>query len=433
MAALPIEFGEFFVRFLTALGIGALIGLEREHRRDQTQVIAGVRTFPLFALAGFMLALVAQVVPDPVLLSAAVLSMGAITIAFLLVRHQLGVTGLTTPMAMLVTFLIGIFIGYGFEREAILIGVATTFLLLTKQRLHRFAELLTDDELSSALQFIVIAFVLFPLAANAPAPVLDQSWLGRGALVDPYAILLIVVVVSAVSFVSFVAMRALGAERGILVSGVLGGFVNSEATSVSLAEHAIGDASLVTPAASGALLATAMMFVRALFIAAVSATALDFAFRLALPLVPLLLIALVLAAIVYRSHAGPQLAKPVTVKNPFALGPAVKFAGIFAAVSLIATLLARNLGDTGVYLTALGGLVGAGAVVASVATLYAGGHISLAVATETAVLATAAGVANKFFVLHAANRAVYARARVSLIVLVVLAIGAAVAVPFLHL
>ena len=49
-----------------ALLMGLLIGLEREHsQKGEGALFAGVRTFPLIALIGFLAALEIHVVPQP--------------------------------------------------------------------------------------------------------------------------------------------------------------------------------------------------------------------------------------------------------------------------------------------------------------------------------------------------------------------------------
>ena len=47
---------DFIIRLLVALGIGALIGLEREHAamKEKAKTFAGIRTFIFLVLLGFM-------------------------------------------------------------------------------------------------------------------------------------------------------------------------------------------------------------------------------------------------------------------------------------------------------------------------------------------------------------------------------------------
>lgn len=45
----------FLYGLLVSVGIGALIGMERERRRAEDTVLVGVRTFPLVSTSGFVI------------------------------------------------------------------------------------------------------------------------------------------------------------------------------------------------------------------------------------------------------------------------------------------------------------------------------------------------------------------------------------------
>jgi uncharacterized membrane protein (DUF4010 family) len=408
----------FFVEFLVAAAVGGLIGLEREHRSDNLTVIAGVRTFPLISLAGFLCAWLAHqgdAAMGPWVMAAGILGAFGFAFMFIHMRAGLGQSGVTTPIAMVVTFLLGALIGYGFTFEAVVVGVATTFLLLTKQRLHRFVHILDDDEILSALQFITILFVLLPFTASLPRGAYGYDWLGRGALLDPFAILLVVIFVSAISFVSLLAMRRIGPGRGMEFSGFLGGLVNSEATTAALAHRARESANLVAPAVVGAILASATMVVRNLAIAGAADPSLRLFFALAPYALPIALLGVFLAfrARTVRAEGIPA----VRVRNPFAILPALRFAAIFTGVSILVTLARMYFGEVGVYVGSLGGLVSAGAVIASLASLAASGSVDFEVAVRTCLLAIAASVLVKLFILRAVDEGVYRRARVPFLLL----------------
>lgn len=400
---------DFFLQLAVAAGIGGLVGVEREHREDNAMVIAGIRTFPLVSIAGFLVAILAKQSEAPLLLAVGVGGAFALALAFNQMRQTAGILGLTTPVAMVVTFLLGTLVGYGFTLEAVTIGVVTTFLLLTKRRLHKFAQYLEANEILSALQFITVLFILLPLTATLPASIGGLSWLGRGAIVDPYVILLVVVFVSTISFVSLLAMRQVGPHRGIIFSGMLGGLVNSEATTASLAERAKAHPALIGGAVVGSLLASTTMLVRNAAIAAFA----EPTFRLFIALLPYLApLALVGVALAWmRRKDLDEEVEPVRVANPFAVGPALRFALLFAALSVATELARAQFGDVGVYVTSVGGFVSAGAVIASLANLHAVGAVSLEVALRTALLATSASIAGKLVILRAVEPRVFERAR----------------------
>lgn len=405
--------GGFFLDFLVAAGIGGLIGVEREHRPDAASVIAGVRTFPLISIGGFLVAFLAIEADSPFVLMAGVFGAFGFAYMFTHLRTVMGQTGVTTPMAMVVTFLLGALIAYGYLLESVAIGVAVTFLLVTKERLHRFANYLDQQEILSALQFITLAFVLLPVTASLPSEIYGQAWLGRGALVDPYFILLIVIFVSVMSFVSLLAMRQIGPRRGIVVSGVFGGLVNSEATTASLAQRADEQSTLARAALVGIILANTTMLVRHLAILIVADPDLRYAQAIAPFLVP---IAIVGGFFAWRHRAGPgEPAPALRVRNPFAVGPALRFAAIFAGVSILAELARLYLGPAGIYVAALGGLVSAGAVVGSLGGLVASNAIMLDVAVPVGLLAIALSLAIKFPLVRALNRDLATRARLPLL------------------
>lgn len=410
-----MDLGTFFVQFAVAAGVGGLIGVEREHRGDSNVVIAGVRTFPLVAIAGFLTAFLATESASPFVLAAGILGAFGLAAMFIQMRMHLGQTGLTTPVTMVVTFLLGVLIGYGFVFEGVVIGVVATFLLVTKRRLHRFAHVLDDDEILSALQFMTILFILLPLTGNLPRGQLGFDWIGRGALVDPFVIVLVVVFVSSISFVSLVVMRLAGPSRGVEFSGILGGLVNSEATTASLAQRAREEPRLLRAAIGGAILATTTMLIRNLAIAGFADTSLSLVWALLPFMIPIALLGVFLA-LRGREPTGDGLSA-VRVKNPFAVLPALKFAVIFTAASVFADLAQQYFGEAGVYVTAIGGFVSAGAVVASVASLHATQGLPLEFALRTSLLAMAASVVGKLFILRAVNRAAFEKARVPFLLL----------------
>ena len=411
---------QFFIQFAVAAGIGGLVGIEREHRPDHTAVVAGVRTFPLISISGFLLGVLTQETTSPFVLMAGVL--GAFGMAFMLMhlRQTLGQTGITTPMAMIVTFLLGVIVSYDYLLQAVAIGVATTFLLVTKERLHRFANFLDNDEILSALQFITLVFILLPLTADLPDQIYGQWWLGRGALVDPYFVLLIVVFVSSISFASLIAMREIGPRRGLEFSGLLGGLVNSEATTAGLAQRARDEEALLQPALVGIILASTTMLGRNLAIIAFADPSLALAKAIAPYLVPVALVG-AFYGLRLRSGRGPPI-PPVRVKNPFAVGPALRFAVIFSIVSIVTQLARDNLGESGVYVAALGGFVSAGAVVASMAGLEHAGTLSLDLALRVSMLAMAASVFGKLFIVRAVNPDMMRRAAVPLAAMTLVAL-----------
>ena len=99
-----------FYRFVVALGIGMLVGFERERqRRKGGEMFAGVRTFALLALLGCTAALISDHTGSPLPLVATIGGVAALLYAAY--RGQLKLTsagpGLTTEVTALLTVLVG--------------------------------------------------------------------------------------------------------------------------------------------------------------------------------------------------------------------------------------------------------------------------------------------------------------------------------------
>jgi len=366
---------EFLIRFLVALGIGAMIGIEREHHSDDRVIVAGVRTFPLVAISGMALTYLSTVANLPYLIHIGVGVFGAFGIAFFFIRHTMNLTGLTSPIAFVVTFIIGMLVGLGMLLEGVICGVATTALLLTKKRLHTAASTLTESEMLGALQFITIAFILFPLM---PAEPIDQF-----KIFNLQSILLIVIIVSSISFISFLVMRYFGAEKGLAFSGLLGGIVNTQAATVSLSNIASKDDKLTNIAIMGIVLANSTMLLRNVVIAAFIEPTMQVAKGM---LIPNLIMAVVGIAYTFATREKKKIESvKLEIESPFAIKPALKFALYFAGISALSFILKFAFGEYGVYFSMIGGLVSSSAVTAAMCTMVFTGQVAPVVGAQTAV------------------------------------------------
>ena len=94
-------------RLLVALGLGMLIGLERERTQDDEQAFAGARTFSLVALMGALSVYVAELSGLPWVFGLVFLAVLALRAISYLVSARRGEIGATTEASLIVTFLIG--------------------------------------------------------------------------------------------------------------------------------------------------------------------------------------------------------------------------------------------------------------------------------------------------------------------------------------
>ncbi len=395
---------DFLLRLALSLAIGGLIGLEREQHRDHELVIAGVRTFPLIALAGALFAFLQTELGLAQAVALGLCAFSAFAIVYAWMRHSLRLTGLTSPVAVLVTFVTGVLVGYGRFVEGVAVGVATTFLLLAKGRLHAFARAVTEAEMMVALQFILVAFVLYPITLDMGDVVVRGFNVSR--VVSIPAVVLTVILVSLISFVSFLAIRYFGTKKGLAATGALGGLVNSEAATASLAHHAQKIPALTRPALAGVLLANSSMLVRNLIISGLSDPSLATALVMVLPV---LVMALLSGLYFVWSSRAWEGAKPrsLRMESPFAMSSAVLLGALIALLSVAVYSLSKipgSGGTLGIYLTALAGFVSSAAVAFSLSTLAFTGQLSPLVAGEVAVLACLVSTLNKLLVIRASSR-----------------------------
>jgi uncharacterized membrane protein (DUF4010 family) len=267
-----------------------------------------------------------------------------------------------------------------------------TALLASKAMLHRWIEHINQLELSAAIQLLVISVVLLP--------VLPDRGFGPGEVVNPYTLWWIVVLLAGLSFLGYVAVRVAGPDRGILATALLGGMVSSTAVTVHLSRLARGDAALAPIAATGVIVASAMMYLRILVVVAIlNWTLLP---SLIWPMGFMAVASAVLTVVLHRRQPGGEVpATSAALVNPLELGPALGFA-LFLAVIVVLGQLARDwLGTNGLYaLAAAAGLSDVDAITVLMTQLagpevlirVAVTAISIAAFVNTAVKAGIAGV-----------------------------------------
>ncbi|VVB51821.1 Uncharacterised protein [uncultured archaeon] len=374
---------DFFEKLALAMLIGILIGIEREHRRpEKIELIAGVRSFTIACIAGMISSFIAlKVNPGILLISLAFFAI--ISSLYIYIKNVLlKAPGITGPIALYCTFLLGVLISYEQFIPAIAGAVIITLLLAEKQPLHSFATKLTDDEIVSAVRFLAVVFILFPLTP-------DAVYLG---VINPRTILLIVIFVATISFVSFVIMKNMGTKKGIPISGMLGGLVNSEATTAALAAMAKNRHELIESSFTGIILCNSSMLIRNLIIALIVDPTGKVAFLMAIPQVFIIIYS---ASAVLGSKDNEYVSESIKLQSPFALSPAIKFAFGFTVLSIVSKYVNLWAGAAGVYATALGGFVSSAVVTASAAALAVNGDVSYSTGAITAVLASLVSTGNK--------------------------------------
>ena len=367
--------------FVTALLIGALIGIEREKRKTESGdlAIGGLRTFILIAQVGASAGWISQAVGMPWLLVASLAGVTLLVLAGYILENRVKPSelGLTTEIAAIATFLLGAMATLGHTALAVGLGIAAAAVLAYKQPLHGAVARLGWDDVFAGLRLLIASFIVLPLLPNRTV----DPW---GAL-NPYSMWLQVLLISGLSLVGYAATRWLGSDKGIALTSITGGLVSSTAVTLSFVQQSRerAGASADYALAGGIILAWCIMFARVVTEVLVVNRAL--VASLLAPFGAMGIVASLFAWIYFRRHAtvrsdAATVGREVAVKNPFSLTAAVKFAAFFAAVLLVMKTVQQNLPAESIYVVAaLAGLTDVDAIALSMAESAKTGSASVAV------------------------------------------------------
>jgi uncharacterized membrane protein (DUF4010 family) len=380
---------DLFLRFGIALAIGFMIGLQREYafRDKKHDLLAGERTFALIALVGALAAMIADVFESSFAFLGVLLLVGILSAIAYFIDAWRGHVGLTTEIAILITVLIGGLCYWDYLALAAALGIITTVLLSVKIETDRLVSALTREDIYAALQFAVISLVILPVLpkeSNLPPPF---------DVLSPFRIWLMVVFISGINFLGYLAIKLVGTERGIGITGLLGGLVSSTGVTLGFSERSNREHSLAKPFALAIMIAWTVMFARVLVEVGV----------LNLQLLRLVWIPIASAGVVgllycVYLHLSQRTTEKDTQEfsNPFDLVSAIKFGLLYALILVVARSAQLYFGDTGVYISSLlSGLADVDAITISLAQLSDAGTVSMTVAAQSIVIAAIANTIAK--------------------------------------
>ena len=206
----------------TALGCGLLVGLDRERRklRGPRRPLAGLRTFALTSVSGAaaMLSGVAELVAV-----GALLVVGLAVVGYL--RNRTDDPGVTTEVALFLTYLIGVLCVLSLPLAAGL-AVVLTALLTERDALHRFAtEWLTPAEMRDGIVLLSVVLIGLPLLPNRPL------W---GPVLNPQVIGQLLALLLTLQSLAHLSRRLLAAQQALALSSLASGCVSSNATVATL-------------------------------------------------------------------------------------------------------------------------------------------------------------------------------------------------------
>ncbi|MGC9521741.1 MAG: MgtC/SapB family protein [Anaerolineae bacterium] len=376
---------DYFYRFGLALGIGLLIGIQREAVYDEPEgkLFAGARTFPLFSLAGFVMALVSDHIGSGLPFLGGIVAVAVLLALAYYADVLVGKPGMTTETAAIVAYGTGGLCLWGPLPLAAALGVTVTAMLSLKHEFRSFTHSITREDIYATVKFAVISVIVLPLLPNrtfGPTPL---------NVLNPYNIWLMVIFISGISFLGYVLIKVVGARRGIGLTGLLGGIASSTAVTLSFSQRSHDSEELARPFALAILVAWGVMFVRVLVI--VFTLAPELATGLIAPMAASAGVGLVYSAYLYFVQWSSEK-ESVEFSNPFELGPAIRFGLIYAFVLVVSRAAQVYFGNTGIYISSfVSGLADVNAIALSMVDLtQRGGGLASEVATRAIVIAAMA-------------------------------------------
>ncbi|MCZ2291312.1 MAG: DUF4010 domain-containing protein [Burkholderiales bacterium] len=407
-AALPLPMPQWsyqviLVRLALALALGLLLGLERERRGKE----AGLRTFGFLALLG---ALGGSLGTGYALLALTLTAILAVLLNVHSLRQGEGVE-LTTSAAMFVTSMAGVLCGMGHTITPASVMVTSTALLAWKERLAGFSMGLTEGELRSALLLAILAIVIYPA--------LPVGAVGPWKIVEPRAAWITVILIASIGFINYILWKLYGA-RGIELSGLFGGLVNSNFTVIEMTTRVRESQGRFAPVAyRGIVVALCAMLGRnatlLLILAPMALLESVGAFALMLGAGG----AMAVLAHLRASDADAHETTDLKLTLPFSLQVALKYGALFLLLHMAGILMQRQFGEAGFYVvTLIGGLLSSASAVAAAASMASQGEISPLVAGHGAVIASLTSLAFSFsFVLRSGDRKLVRQLATAMIVI----------------
>ena len=367
---------------IIAILLGFAIGMQRSmtyiYKGEQT--FAGSRTFALIALAGYLSGWLQHYISGFIPVSMVVFGF-LVGVSYFMKVQTSKKWGMTTQVAAIVTFILGLMIRFGLENYAVFIGVLMIILLEIKPRLRKIESHISATDTDAVVLLLAMSFVVLP--------VLPDKMIGPYNLFNPYKTWLMAVIIAGISFVGYVAIKVLGQKHGVFLTGAAGGLISSTAVSISLSEMFQKRFDLLNNYAGGIAIACTFMYLRVLFEAFVIHP------QLALRLAPAYLGAAVSGLLFsYYLYAHAKSAKisiesSAITKNPLQLSEAIKFGILFGIIYGAIAFVQTRYGDIGVYIVSLfSGITDVDAITLSLSQLSVDNKLAQTAAMNGIVIAS---------------------------------------------
>lgn len=364
------------IGFGIALGIGLLVGLQREWVEGKP---AGIRTFALVSALGGLAGLMAG---DS---GAWVIGAGLLGLALLMGARVFNKKpgGITTLVAVLVVYLVGAAAVAGYWLYAIVLGGTVMLLLHWRNPLHRIVERLGRKDLEIIARFVLISLVILP--------VLPNRTFGPYDVFNPFNAWLLVVLIVSINLVGYLAFRLAGGRAGSWAAGILGGMVSSTATTISYASMARRQNELGRMAALVILLASIVVYFR--IVLELSVVSVGLVRHILWPGMVFSLVLLLACLVIDRVEKKRGKRELPERKNPAQFRMALGFAAAYVVILFAIAAVRDWFSEDAIYVVAfVSGLTDVDALTLSVGKLHAEGKVGHGLAWRSIFLGSLANL-----------------------------------------
>ena len=411
------------IKLLLSLLIGAAIGLEREsydqfHRaQDKKSVVdkkgaLGVRTFSLITTLGTLSGLLRPDFPD-LFMTVNIVFLVLLIAYYITGSIYLKDNGITTEMAIIFSYLIGVFIALEIFPIQLILAVTVVLILILSQKdvVRQWISDIQQSEIRAFISYSIIALVILPFLPNQTYSLSDLPGLSvlisgynlqaveilKIPLFNPYQLWLIVALITGVEVLGYLMSKALGQKKGWLLTSFVAGFVSSTSTTISLAQKSKTIHATNRLVAAAILANLASFFQLFILIASTNSLFLVKSTRL----ISLIVLSSLMATLFFlkqKDKSIKELNKATSGFSKvdiFSLKSALKFVAIYMVISAVSKIALVLFGQVGFYFTAsIAALTGLDAIVLTLSSLV-GTTLSYQAGILTLVLINAVNLISK--------------------------------------
>ena len=371
---------DFIIRMLISLGIGLVLGLEREFSQnsEESKVFAGLRTFTIVALFGFLAAYLGIKFTSWIFIAGFLGVVAIVSISYWITAKK-GDIGSTTEFAIIFTFLLGGLVLLGDINLSLALTVIILVLLSLKLTFRTMIGHLTQKELYAFVRFVVLALLILPFLPN--------NYFGPYNVINPREIGWIVVLVSGIGFVGYVLMKFFGTKRGILLTSIIGGLVSSTLVTYMFSKKSKETPKLSKNYAVGIFAAATIQVLRIFLLVFIFNK--EMLTELTIPLLIILLTAFGIVWYFYnKQFEKQQTVEKIELGDPLNIKNALFFGIYYVGILLLISYANHIYGTKGIYASsAISALTNINAITISVSKL-GGETMNLLTAQNAILLAT---------------------------------------------